>query len=1373
MRLILDLQACQTESRKRGIGRYVASLASAMLKLRDFDRDTLVALDGTYPRQADQVRADLRDRLPASNFTRYNYPPPVLPEGNPADPLRQIASQLIARHFGSLYPDAVLCGSMFEGYVEPVVTCENLVDIPGAVAAAVIYDLIPLVYPDQYLDNASKRAWYFRKLSAVKNCDLLLAISEATRKDAIDRLGVSADRVVNIYGAADAIFRPLAAPFDAHRDRLREWGITRQYVLYTGNGDFRKNVTGMLDAFARLPQAVRKKYQLVLNQADARRVREVWLPRYGLADDEVIVTGYVSDAELVVLFNCCELFVFPSLYEGFGLPVLEAMACGAPVIGGDNSSIRELIVAPDARFDAGDPAAISQCMLRALTDQDFQSTLREQGRQRAGDFSWERSARRALDAIEAAVQRRESALWVPVKPRPRLAMFTPLPPERTGIANYSADLLACLARHFVIDVYTTVAVVDDAEIAAGFSIRPWQQFEARAEEYDGIVYQIGNSPFHSHMIDLLARYPGIVVLHDFFLSSMFWYMDRHGGHPGVFADELAYGHGAAALMDLAGPDGDNVCRQRYPCNRRVLERSIGVIVHSPGVHALLAQYGLASLNQPVRVVRQLRKLPPEMDGATRAAIREGLGFQPNDWLVCSFGFIADTKLSDRLIRALMDGRLSAEQEVHLVFVGELDGGSYGEELRKLISASGLADRIHITGFVDDRTYEEYLAVANVAVQLRSLSRGETSRAVLDCLAHGVPLVVNAHGTMMDYPDSILVRIDEQVDPDDLANALARLYAEPAVASALGAKGRAYIADMHSPARVADEYASAIQELLQRIAYLSPASLVSEIEPAAPGCGDRDTLATAVGNALSKNLVASTVPAVVIDLSEVVHVDYGTGIHRVVRNLARELIGLSSDGSFSCIPACMDQGKYRVASEYAEARLGMAHVAAHGAVEFAPGDTLLFLDSAWDNPERFLPVIRAAEDAGAEVVGYVHDLIPLRDPDSCVPQMPVAFRRWIEHTVRTSHAILCASRATADDLISFIDENSLRHRPGLRIDYIHHGSDLDGVTSGKPADETKAAFTGEYGPTFLMVGTLEPRKGYVEVLEAFDQLWADGCNIALCLVGKPGWKMDAFVQRMQAHPEFGQRLRWLQHISDVDLHYAYSHAAALIQASHAEGFGLPLLEAARHGNPVVCSDIPVFREVAGDDAYYFTMGSAAALKQRLHELVTNPTALSRRPKRERTWRDAAMDLLAVLGAHKAYRTLPNGSSDWKNPPIRDFGARVSLLSPPSMMRAGETVSTLVNLENTGSETWGACGEQPVHVSYYWTDETGDVVEAEGLRTSLTRDLEPGECVSVLAALRAPNTVGNLCLVCTLVQEGVAWFDRHQPEACARHNVRIVD
>lgn len=1373
MRLTLDLQACQTESRKRGIGRYVNSLAHAILGLRGPEPGTIVALDGTYPEEADRVRAEFRDRLPAGNFTRYHYPRPLLPYGDPAAPNRQIASQMIARHHASLHPDAILCGSMFEGFVERAVTCENLADIPGTVAAAIIYDLIPLAFPDHYLDDEKKKTWYFRKLQAIKNCDLLLAISEATREDVIVRLGFPADRIVNISAAVDAAFRPAETSREVHDATLRRLGITRKYVLYTGNGDYRKNMPGAIEAFARLPAALRREYQLVLNQADRQRVFEEWLPRYGLKADEVVVTGYVDDALLVILFNYCDLVLFPSLYEGFGLPVLEAMACGAPVIGGDNSSIKELIDVPEARFDAGDTGAIAECMRRTLTDVDFCRTLREHGRRRAGTFSWDRSARLAMQAIEEATRRKRKTFQVSARRRRRLALFTPLPPERTGIASYSADLLPSLATHFVVDVYTTATDVSDANLSANFLIRPWHEFEMHAAKYDAIVYQIGNSPFHSYMFDMLAKYPGIVVLHDFFLSSVYWYIDRHGGRPGVFADELAYGHGSDALLDLAGPNGDEVCRQRYPCNRRVLERSIGVIAHSPGIHSMLAKYGMARLEKPVRVVHQLRTMPPEPSHAERALIRERLGFQSDDWLVCSFGFVADTKLSDRLVRALVASRLSAQSRVHLIFVGELDGGEYGSRLRELIAGSGLMSRIHITGFVDDDVYQDYLAAADLAVQLRTHSRGETSRAVLDCLAHGVPLIVNAHGTMNDYPETALMRLDEYVEPDSLAKALVSFFEDPELGRVLGAKGRAYIDKEHSPTRIGNDYAAAIEEMVQRHSYLSAAALAYDIEPSVAGHGFRSALIESASEELSRNLVTPLTSSLMIDLSEVVHVDYGTGIHRVVRNLTRELVALSGSGDFNCVPAFLDKGEYQVASGYARKHLGIERLASEGRIEFAPGDTLLLLDSAWSQPERFRSVLREAADRGTEIVGFVYDLIPLRHPDTCVPEMPMAFRQWLEHIVKASHAIVCISRATADDLIAFIAENHLQHRPGLRIHYAHLGSDLDGNISGEPEEASRVAFSDTNRPTFLMVGTIEPRKGHVEVLAAFERLWADGFDLALCLIGKPGWKMEPFIEQLRSHPEFGRRLHWLKRVDDVDLNYAYLHAAALVQASHAEGFGLPLLEAARHGTPVVCSDIPVFREVAGDEAWYFTMGSATSLAQLLQRFVEDPRMCARLPKRERTWRNVAEDLMGALGAGYAYRKLGRASAGLENTAIQDFAARITLLSSLGKLQVDTVVPITVELENIGRETWCARGNHPVRLAYRWVDAAGRPIEHVGLRTDLAQDLAPGECVQLRAGLRAPRQAARLHLIWTLVQEGVAWFDDRDRRSSARLDVTVIE
>ena len=128
----------------------------------------------------------------------------------------------------------------------------------------------------------------------------------------------------------------------------------------------------------------------------------------------------------------------------------------------------------------------------------------------------------------------------------------------------------------------------------------------------------------------------------------------------------------------------------------------------------------------------------------------------------------------------------------------------------------------------------------------------------------------------------------------------------------------------------------------------------------------------------------------------------------------------------------------------------------------------------------------------------------------------------------------------------------------------------------------------------MVGTVEPRKGHAQVLDAFEQLWAKGGSERLVIVGKPGWMLDDFVGRLKRHAERGRRLVWIEEASDEYLGQLYSASACLIAASHGEGFGLPLIEAAAHGLPIIARDIPVFREVAGDHAFYFGASSAEGL-----------------------------------------------------------------------------------------------------------------------------------------------------------------------------------
>jgi len=128
----------------------------------------------------------------------------------------------------------------------------------------------------------------------------------------------------------------------------------------------------------------------------------------------------------------------------------------------------------------------------------------------------------------------------------------------------------------------------------------------------------------------------------------------------------------------------------------------------------------------------------------------------------------------------------------------------------------------------------------------------------------------------------------------------------------------------------------------------------------------------------------------------------------------------------------------------------------------------------------------------------------------------------------------------------------------------------------------------------MVGTLEPRKGHAQTLDAFEALWAEGVDVNLAIVGKEGWLVDDLAKRLRGHKERGKRLFWLEGVSDEYLERAYAASVCLIAASRGEGFGLPLIEAAQYKLPIMARDIPVFREVAGEHAFFFSASDGTEL-----------------------------------------------------------------------------------------------------------------------------------------------------------------------------------
>ena len=350
MRIVIDLQGAQsTGSRNRGIGRYSLSLAQAIVRNRG-DHEVFIALNGRFPDTIERIRAAFDGLLPQENIRVWTGPGSVSAVNTSNTWRREAAERLREAFLANLQPDIVLVSSLFEGLGDDAVT--NIGVFSRSVPTAVIlYDLIPFINPQPYLENPVVRKWYLKKIDHLRRADLWLAISESSRQEGISYLGLPENRVVNISTAADDHFRKIKISSDDERRLCLKYSLTRPFLMYTGGIDHRKNIERLIRAFARLPGTVRWAHQLAIIcsvQPESQRALEKLTQQQGLKADEVIITGFVPEEDLVALYNLCKLFIFPSWHEGFGLPALEAMRCGAPVIAANTSSLPEVIGREDA-----------------------------------------------------------------------------------------------------------------------------------------------------------------------------------------------------------------------------------------------------------------------------------------------------------------------------------------------------------------------------------------------------------------------------------------------------------------------------------------------------------------------------------------------------------------------------------------------------------------------------------------------------------------------------------------------------------------------------------------------------------------------------------------------------------------------------------------------------------------------------------------------------------------------------------------------------------------------------------------------------------------------------------------------------------------
>jgi glycosyltransferase involved in cell wall biosynthesis len=1258
MKIVTDLQACQSLPHKnRGIGRYSLSLATEMYRLRG-EHEFSVALNATIPGTVEPVRAAMPADTPFavwSGLSRTAW----CERGNEA---RHVAGGIVRdAAIAATRADIVHISSFFEGYGDDVV-----VDIPhggGIPAAVTLYDLIPLIHQDLYLADERMRRWYLDKVEALKRADLLLAISECTRRDAIEHLGVDASRVVNISAAVDPIFRP-QRPAPEQELALRDrYGMTRRILLYTGGIDHRKNVERLIEAFARVERAVRADVQLVIvcaTSGDAARNLRAKAAAAGLAPGDLVLTGYVSDEDLVSLYNLCEAFVFPSWYEGFGLPALEAMACGAAVIASDRASVPEVIGRTDALFDPMRTDAMATRIAQVLADADYRRSLREHAQVQSRRFSWAHSAKLALEALEEAARRTSNttaASGATSKRKPTLAFVSPLPPEQTGIASYCGELLSSLAEHYRIVLVTDQSRIEPCDEWPALEVRSVAWFEDNATTFDRILYHFGNSAFHAHMFGLLERFGGVVVLHDFYLSGVVSHLQWASKVPGFWNDYLYRSHGYRALIDQASGMDPEEMLLRYPCNAPVIENADGVIVHSRHSRELAAAHYGGTAGHDWPVVPLLKRLPKKID---RLLAREELGIPADDFVVCSFGILGEGKHNRKLVDAWQASALSRDSRCRLVFVGGAHDPAFAAAIGQQIASGPGADRVAITGYASSDDYQRYLQAADVAVQLRRNSRGETSAAVFDCLAHGVATIVNAHGSMAEIPPEVVVMLEDDFDQASLANALEHLHAAPDDRVRLAEAGIRHCRERLDPGEVAAKYRDAIEQAHAnsstgqvRKAGQRLKSVWSMAEQ-----GDRATIAEAIAANIPQAL---GVRQLLVDITELVRRDARSGIQRVVRSIVSCLLKAPPAG-YRVEPVYASPEGYRYAREFCR---GFLQVAATSfpdeVITVREGDVFVGLDLALEEIPLFADQLQHMRDRGARVHIVVYDLLPLMRNDCFPPHAEQLFRTWLTKLSTVADGAIAISRAVADDLVRELDGLGVERCRPLQVGYFHLGGDIEeslpsrGITRGE-----QSLIDGLSGaPSFLMVGTIEPRKGHSQSLDAFELLWSKGGQQRLVIVGKPGWMTEPLIERIRNHPELGKRLVWFEGASDEVLDALYGKCSALLAASEGEGFGLPLIEAARHGLPILARDLPVFREVVEGHAVYFHGPEARSLAESVEcwcQLDSEGRAPASAGVRWITWEQSAQMLVGAAVEGQLYAQWSPSSRRYV--PAYDMRHRVS-------------------------------------------------------------------------------------------------------------------
>ncbi len=744
--VIYDLRACFGSNAHRGIGRYVEELAGALHQ--QTDRVAFVVPPDDPIREA-----------------RFAFP--VLPATNLV--LRSLAAKgATIFHSGSLYefPTAA-----------PVIP--GIVTELGLHVSATLYDVIPYDEPDRYQGSHELRAFYAQRAVLLRSCDVLLANSMHSIEQAVVRTGVARNRCHMVGAGVNERFAPAQGDLDADTNP----SAAAPYLLFVGGNDPRKNGIGLVRGFALLPHGLRETHDLVFAgwlSEDHRRDLVVEAMRLG-CHHRLRFTGEVDDDELVRLYQQAALTVFPSLNEGFGLPVAEAAACRRPTVTSNAASIPEILDLPESTFDPMDPSDIARLLRLGLVDESFRQRLVEAGDRAAHRWRWDRVAADAIRAWDGlgrtAEVGRTARNATPRAARRKLAFVGPFGGSPSAIGTYNERLVPALAEAFDLTCFVEKFW---GEAPLGLDGR----FPAEALDrhvlrgsFDEVLVTLGNSPFHlsSLMNNRCSRTH--VWLHEAQLA------EAHIGaanlmrcspwsqrHLRTLLDDDGHGAEIGGLETDGGSDGLLDVERYRNYGIRLVEpavREARSMIVSSQLAADICRSPQIGYTGPLLVLGLA--FPGVVGTGTTSLTARSAATPPAGADIAILGWLSERKGITVAVEILRELRRTIP-ETRLVFIGRPNDGA-AASLRSAATAASVADAVVVTGFLSDDALRARLATVRAGLRLGGGDDGQMSAAVLELAAAGIPVVTDVVSTGEPSPGILVM---SQPTTIELCAALANL-----------------------------------------------------------------------------------------------------------------------------------------------------------------------------------------------------------------------------------------------------------------------------------------------------------------------------------------------------------------------------------------------------------------------------------------------------------------------------------------------------------------------------------------------------------------------------------------------------------------------